>query len=51
MYKYRCDKRLKVKAEGSTRLAYTGLRGVVYDETMVRRENEPLFIINRESES
>jgi hypothetical protein len=27
MYEYRCDERLKVKAEGSTRLAYTGLRG------------------------
>jgi hypothetical protein len=26
MYKYRCDERLKAKAEGSTRLAYTGLR-------------------------
>jgi len=27
MYEYRCDERLKDKAEGSTRLAYTGLRG------------------------
>jgi hypothetical protein len=27
MYEYRCDERLKTKAEGSTRLAYTGLRG------------------------
>jgi hypothetical protein len=27
MYEYRCDKRLKVKAEGSTRLVYTGLSG------------------------
>ena len=34
MYEYRCDERLKAKAEGSTRLAstrlarrYTGLRG------------------------
>ena len=26
-YECRCDKRLKVKAEGSTRLAYTGLCG------------------------
>ncbi len=26
-YECRCDKRLKAKAEGSTRLAYTGLRG------------------------
>ncbi len=25
-YEYRCDERLKAKAEGSTRLAYTGLR-------------------------
>ncbi len=24
---FRCDERLKAKAEGSTRLAYTGLRG------------------------
>jgi hypothetical protein len=27
MYEYRCDERLKAKAEGSTRLAYIGLRG------------------------
>ena len=29
IYEYRCDERLKAKAEGSTRLAYyhTGLRG------------------------
>ena len=27
MYEDRCDERLKAKAEGSTRLAYTGLRG------------------------
>ncbi len=27
MYEYRCDERLKAKAEGSARLAYTGLRG------------------------
>jgi len=31
MYEYRCDEpldeKLKVKTEGSTRLAYTGLRG------------------------
>jgi hypothetical protein len=27
MYECRCDKRLKAKAEGSTRLAYTGFRG------------------------
>jgi hypothetical protein len=27
MYEYWCDKRLKAKAEGSTRLAYGGLRG------------------------
>jgi hypothetical protein len=27
MYEYRCDERLKVKAEGSTRLSYTGFRG------------------------
>jgi hypothetical protein len=26
-YECRCDQRLKDKAEGSTRLAYTGLRG------------------------
>jgi hypothetical protein len=25
MYEYRCDERLKAKAEGSTRLAYTHL--------------------------
>ena len=25
-YEYRCDERLKVKAEGSTRLTYTGFR-------------------------
>ena len=25
MYEYRCDERLKVKDEGSTHLAYTGL--------------------------
>ena len=25
-YQYRCDERLKAKAEGSTRLVYTGLR-------------------------
>ena len=27
MYKYRGDERLKAKAEGSTRLTYTGLCG------------------------
>jgi hypothetical protein len=27
MYEYRCDERLKVKTEGSTRLTYTGFRG------------------------
>jgi hypothetical protein len=27
IYEYRCDERLKAKAEGSTHLAYTGLRG------------------------
>ncbi len=27
MYECRCDERLKAKAEGSTLLAYTGLRG------------------------
>ena len=27
MYEYRCDERLRAKAEGSTLLAYTGLRG------------------------
>jgi hypothetical protein len=27
MCECRCDERLKVKAEGSTRLGYTGLRG------------------------
>ena len=27
MYEYRCDERLKVKGEGSTRLTYTGLIG------------------------
>jgi hypothetical protein len=27
MYECRCDERLKTKAEGSTRLAYTGLLG------------------------
>jgi hypothetical protein len=27
MYEYRCDERLKVKGEGSTRLTYTGWRG------------------------
>ena len=27
MYEYRCDERLKSKAERSTRLAYTGLSG------------------------
>jgi hypothetical protein len=27
MCEYRCDERLKTKAEGSTRLAYTGLLG------------------------
>ena len=26
MYEYRCDERLKVKSEGSTRLGYTGFR-------------------------
>ena len=25
MYEYRCDERLKAKAEGSTHLTYTGL--------------------------
>jgi hypothetical protein len=29
IYECRCDERLKAKAEGSTRLAYTGLRGVL----------------------
>ena len=27
MYEYRCDERLKAKAEGSTRLTYTELHG------------------------
>jgi hypothetical protein len=27
MYEYRCDEILKAKAEGSTLLAHTGLRG------------------------
>ena len=27
LYECRCDERLKAKVEGSTRLAYTGLRG------------------------
>ncbi len=27
MYEYRCDERLRAKAEGSTRLTYTGLCG------------------------
>jgi hypothetical protein len=27
LYECRCDERLKAKAQGSTRLAYTGLRG------------------------
>ena len=27
IYECRCDERLKIKAEGSTRLAYTGFRG------------------------
>ena len=27
IYECQCDERLKAKAEGSTRLAYTGLRG------------------------
>jgi hypothetical protein len=27
MYEYRCDERLKVKSEGSTRLGYTGSYG------------------------
>ena len=27
IYECRCNERLKAKAEGSTRLAYTGLRG------------------------
>ena len=27
IYEYRCDEKLKTKAEGSTRLAYTGLLG------------------------
>jgi hypothetical protein len=27
MYEYRCDERLKVKSEGSTRLVYTGWYG------------------------
>ena len=27
IYECRCDERLKAKAEGSTRLAYTGWRG------------------------
>ena len=29
MYEYRCDERLKAKAEGSTRFTYTELRGVL----------------------
>ncbi len=29
MHESRCDERLKAKAEGSTRLAYTGLNGVL----------------------
>jgi hypothetical protein len=29
MHESRCDERLKAKAEGSTRLSYTGLCGVL----------------------
>ena len=29
IHEYQCDKRLKSKAEGSTRLSYTGLCGVL----------------------
>ena len=38
---YRCDKRLKVKVEGSTRLAYTGLReGLEHLKIKTRLINE-----------
>ncbi len=40
-YEYRCDERLKAKAEGSTRLAYTGLReGLEHLKRKTRLINE-----------
>ena len=58
MYEYRCDERLKGKAEGSTRLTYTlGCAGdwtikydVVYKEC-TRHCSAILFLMKRESES
>ena len=52
MYECRCDERLKVKVEGSTRQTYTGLRVtgtlqeifiVVYYETIKRDPNKRLI--------
>ncbi len=40
-YEYRCDERLKAKAERSTRLAYTGLReGLEHLKIKTRLINE-----------
>ena len=50
-YEYRCDERLKAKAEGSTRLAYNGLREglehlffFIYYEKQVKRELKRIHI-------
>ena len=45
-YEYRCDERLKAKAEGSTRLAYTGLReGLEHLKRKTRLINERFAIV------
>ena len=40
MYEYRCDERLKIQAEGSTLLGYTGFRGGLEFENAARALEE-----------
>jgi hypothetical protein len=45
VYEYRCDERQKVKVEGSTRLVYTGLRGVGKSSECPGTDPKWLFIM------
>jgi hypothetical protein len=50
IYECRCNARLKATAEGSTRLAYTGLRGgLEYLKTETRLRGERLEVVKGES--
>ncbi len=43
LYEYRCDERLRTKCEGSTRLTYTGLCGVLEHIKIETRLNDERF--------